>query len=65
VVAVLVASGEKVELGEPFHALELGHEVFGVREWKSVFDRYLIQTAMVDYHPEQWHPFRIEALRNE
>lgn len=53
VVSVLVVSGEEVELGEPFHALELAHEVFGVRVWESVINRYLIRSVIVEYHPEQ------------
>jgi hypothetical protein len=65
VVAVLVVSAEEVELGEPFHALELGHKVFGVWERESVFDHYFIQNAIVDYHQEQQLSFGIEALRNE
>jgi hypothetical protein len=65
VVTVLVVSGEEVEPGEQFHALELGHKVFGVRERKSVFDSYLIQSAIFNYHLEQQFHFGIKALRDE
>jgi hypothetical protein len=65
VVGVLVVSGEEVELGEPFHALELGHKVFGVQVRESDLDRHFIQSAIVNYHPEQRLSIGIEASRNE